>query len=288
MPHDSPQSAIVATDRVSDVLARDEALVEVFIRHAPQFTKLRSRTMRRVMARLVTVEQAARMGRVDVELLVRDLNDALGVERAPREARSAARPAAPRPAPLFPAAPDGPPSGRTIVEVDVREDLRAGREPFSRIMAAVSALPPGEMLLIRAIFEPVPLFAALARRGFVHAARQEGPEDWTVWFWRPDDAPASTTAPRAEARPAAIVRPDGMDGDESIVWLDVRGLEPPEPLMRTLTALETLPKGRQLVQVNARVPQLLFPMLAERGFACEVDDSRADQVLVRIWRPDRS
>lgn len=288
MPHDTPQPAIVATDRVSDVLARDEALVDVFIRHAPQFTKLRSRTMRRVMARLVTVEQAARMGGVDVELLLRDLNEAAGVEHAPREARSAARRDAPRPTPLFPAAPHGPPSARTIVEVDVREDLRAGREPFSRIMAAVGALRPGEMLLLRAIFEPVPLFAALARRGFVHAVRQEGLEDWAIWFWRPDDAPASTTTPRGEERPVTTVRPNGMDGDESTVWLDVRGLEPPEPLIRTLTALETLPEGRQLVQVNARVPQLLFPMLAERGFACEVDDSRADQVLVRIWRPDRA
>ncbi|MEO8624786.1 MAG: DUF2249 domain-containing protein, partial [bacterium] len=65
--------------------------------------------------------------------------------------------------------------------------------------------------------------------------------------------------------------------------LDVRGLEPPEPLMRTLAALETLPDGHVLVQVNSRVPQLLFPMLAERGFACEVDESHADVVSVRIW-----
>ena len=189
---------------------------------------------------------------------------------------------------LFPEAPDGPPPAMKIVEVDVREDLRSGREPFSRIMAAVGALRPGEMLLLRAIFEPVPLFAALGRRGFVHAARQEGPEDWAVWFWRPNDAPAKTTALRDEAPAADTVRPDGTDGDDSTVWLDVRGLEPPEPLMRTLSALETLPDGRQLVQVNARVPQLLLPMLAERGVACEVDDSRADQVLVRIWRPARA
>lgn len=189
---------------------------------------------------------------------------------------------------LFPEAPDGPPSSMKIVEVDVREDLRSGREPFSRIMAAVGALRPGEMLLLRAIFEPVPLFAALGRRGFVHAARQEGPEDWAVWFWRPDKAPANTAAPHREAPVADTVRPDGTDGDDSTVWLDVRGLEPPEPLMRTLAALETLPDGGRLVQVNARVPQLLLPMLAERGFACEVDDSRADQVLVRIWRPNRA
>ena len=66
--------------------------------------------------------------------------------------------------------------------------------------------------------------------------------------------------------------------------LDVRGLNPPEPLMRTLAALETLPDGHELLQINARVPQFLFPMLVERGFACEVDESHADRVLVRIWR----
>ena len=57
--------------------------------------------------------------------------------------------------------------------------------------------------------------------------------------------------------------------------------------MRTLAALETLGADQQLVQVNARVPQLLLPMLAERGYACEVDESHADRVLVRIWRPPR-
>ena len=240
-----------------------------------------------MMARLVTVEQAARIGGADVELLLRDLNEALHPGHASSGPRDGDRADDAPPAQLSAEAPDGLPSGRKIVEVDVREDLRAGREPFSKIMAAVGALPPGEMILLRAIFEPVPLFTALAGRGFVHVARQEGPEDWAVWFWRPDEPRAEL--PESVAPPAAdTVRPDGMDGDDSTVWLDVRGLEPPEPLMRTLTALETLPEGRQLVQVNARVPQLLLPMLAERGFACEVDDSRADQVLVRIWRPNRA
>ena len=77
---------------------------------------------------------------------------------------------------------------------------------------------------------------------------------------------------------------EALAEDPANVVLDVRGLEPPEPLMRTLAALESLPAGKVLVQVNIRMPQLLFPMLAERGFACEVDESRADVVIVRIWR----
>jgi hypothetical protein len=39
-----------------------------------------------------------------------------------------------------------------------------------------------------------------------------------------------------------------------------------------------------LVQVNQRVPQFLLPMLAERGFAWEVTETRDDRVLVRISR----
>ena len=57
-------------------------------------------------------------------------------------------------------------------------------------------------------------------------------------------------------------------------------------MQRTLAALETLPDGHELVQINARVPRFLLPLLAERGYACEVDESRADRVLVRIRRPD--
>jgi uncharacterized protein (DUF2249 family) len=177
------------------------------------------------------------------------------------------------------------PAAAPIVEVDVREELRAGREPFSKIMAAVGALGAGEVLLVRAIFEPVPLFNALGKRGFAHETRQDAADDWTVWFWRPGADASVAAAPSRERQ--ASPAPNGAPRDGSIEWLDVRGLEPPEPLTRTLAALESLPPGHTLVQVNVRVPQLLLPMLAERGYACEVDESHADQVLVRIWRPVR-
>jgi hypothetical protein len=37
-----------------------------------------------------------------------------------------------------------------------------------------------------------------------------------------------------------------------------------------------------LLQINSRVPQFHFPVLAERGFAWEIDESQPDRVLVRI------
>lgn len=266
------QVPVMAADKVSDVLARDESLVDVFVRYAPHFEKLRNRTLRRVMARLVTIEQAARIANVPAKQLVRDLNVALGLAGTPDAG-----------APEDEASASGEvalqhPASAPVVELDVREDLRAGREPFSGIMAAVAKLADGEVLRLRTIFEPAPLFGVLAKRGFQHEVVAHAEDDWSSWFWRP----ASPAAP--EEAPRHVTATEALAEDPANVVLDVRGLEPPEPLMRTLAALESLPAGKVLVQVNIRMPQLLFPMLAERGFACEVDESRADVVIVRIWR----
>ncbi len=172
-----------------------------------------------------------------------------------------------------------------VVELDVRDDLRNGREPFSRIMAAVKALAADEVLLLRATFEPVPLFRVLAAKGLTHVARQHGPEDWSVWFHRDVATVEPLTPPRA-ADPKALARSTASPAPaaRSEVILDVRGLEPPDPMVRTLTALETLPEGAVLVQHNERVPRFLLPILAERGYDYSVDDSRDDAVVVRIWK----
>lgn len=169
------------------------------------------------------------------------------------------------------------PVGAPEVEVDVREDLRAGREPFSQIMAAVAELPENAVLHLRAIFEPAPLFRVLGTRGFHHESKEWGPEDWSIWFWR-------DTASAPAVQPADVIAPevDASSADPDELWLDVRGLEPPEPMVQTLAALETLEQGRTLVQLNTRAPMFLLPMLAERGFTFTLDDSAPDRVLVRI------
>ena len=267
------------TDRVSDVLARDEQLVDVFVRHASHFEKLRQPALRRVMARLVSVEQAARMAGVPVDDLLRDLNHAIGAQSNTSQVDIAAPTAGDTSETMTRAQ---HPVGWPIIELDLRDDMRSGLEPFSRIIAAVGALHDDQVLRLRTIFEPVPLFAVLARRGLAHESRQNAPDDWSVWFWR-----AAPALDRAVAE-----RFDGSgsehEGSERETWLDVRGLEPPEPMVRTLAALEELPVGHQLVQVNVRVPQLLLPMLAERGYSWTVDESHTDRVLVRIQRSERA
>ena len=174
------------------------------------------------------------------------------------------------------------PDGAPVTELDVRDDLRNGREPFSRIMAAVETMPDDGVLHLLATFEPVPLLTLLGKRGFVHETLARATDDWSVWFWR--TSPAAGAASRAPSTPAVLAEP-GLPVDASAeLRLDVRGLEPPEPMLRTLAALESLEPGRTLVQVNVRVPRFLLPILTERGFLFEIDESVEDRVLLTIRR----
>ena len=70
------------------------------------------------------------------------------------------------------------------VTIDVRDDIRHGREPFSKIMKAIRELAPGQQVLLIAPFRPVPLFGVLNKKGFVHHAHQIETGDWEVVFMR--------------------------------------------------------------------------------------------------------
>lgn len=72
-----------------------------------------------------------------------------------------------------------------IRDLDVRDQLRRGEEPFGRIMGAAGDLDENAVLRVRAIFEPEPLYGVLGGRGFEHWTEQLGEEDWRVWFYRP-------------------------------------------------------------------------------------------------------
>ncbi len=278
---------IRASDKLQSLFDRDDRLIDVIASRSPQLAKLRHSPMRRIMARVTTVSQAARLCNISAELLVRDLNNMLGIEAVADDV--------PATDDSMATADDSPPmpSFASAVELDVHNELSNGGEPFSRIMAAVAGLAEGQVLHLRAPFEPVPLFGVMQKRGFGHTTEKHGDDDWSVWFFHNDGAVAGSSD-HATSAPDRVVAPlpshRGEKNDDGAVrtevWLDVRDLEPPEPLVRTLEALEGLPKDNVLIQVNMRVPQFLLPILRERGFHFTIDESQSNEVQVRIWRND--
>lgn len=250
-------------------------LVEVLASYHPHFKQLRNRLLRRVMAPRVTLAQAARIAGVSADDLLARLRHAVGESEAgagaphPSLSSEGAGDVEPRPASLAEV-----PESRQI-HLDVREDIRRDREPFARIMAAVKALGPDEVLVLRAPFEPIPLYDVLGKRGLAHWTEPHAPDDWSVWFYR--RAAAAAGAPAQE-----VAGPAPAEGRARII--DVRGLEPPQPMVRILEELERLEPGRQIEVLHERRPMFLYPQLDERGFTHETDEPRPGLVRIVIRR----
>lgn len=152
--------------------------------------------------------------------------------------------------------------------LDVREDIKSGGSPCSRIMDAASPLEEGDTLQLIAPFEPTPLYEVLGREGFVHESKDLGNGDWEVRFTKDSKAtPSKSAATPAAKEHSGCGCSSGPSGD--VVELDARGLEPPQPMVRILDELATLPEGATLHALTDRQPMHLFEQLEARGFQAE-------------------
>jgi uncharacterized protein (DUF2249 family) len=253
---------ITAETNLGVLLDEHPQLVELLASRHDHFARLRNRMLRRLMAPRVTVAQAASIAGLPADALVAEIRRAIGEPAGPAEVPpgSAAIAAAPRPSEL---------DGRRVVEVDVRDDIRRGDEPFAQIMAAVKGLAGADALMIRVPFEPVPLYDVLGRRGLAHWTERVADDDWRIWFHR-----------AAASQPPAPMAPDAVGGS----MIDVRGLEPPLPMVRVLERLDALEPGGALTVLHERRPMFLYPQLDARGFHHETDEPEPGLVRIIIRR----
>ena len=156
--------------------------------------------------------------------------------------------------------------------LDVRKESRDGAEPCSRIMEQANRLKVGETLQLITPFEPTPLYEVLGREGFTHVSGALEGGDWEVRFTRHARAPSNPAPPR--------ILP-GQGNTDEIIEIDVRGLEPPQPMVGILDALAALPAGARLRARTDREPVLLFEQLEARGFHGEgSEDPRGGYVTL--------
>jgi len=172
-----------------------------------------------------------------------------------------------------------------IVTVDVREDLKAGRQPCGRIMEAVAGLRPDQALRLLVPFEPVPLYGVLGARGLRHTTRVLPDGDFEVLFtWDQEGAsgPAGFDPESQAGARCGCGCSEGAGAVPEPLELDLRGLAPPEPMTRILEVLPHLPPGGVLTARTDRQPMHLYPLLARRGFHARTDSLPDGSFLTTI------
>ncbi|MDP6850313.1 MAG: DUF2249 domain-containing protein [Planctomycetota bacterium] len=164
---------------------------------------------------------------------------------------------------------------RTERELDVRPILSMGQDPFSLILSAVTGLEEGEALHLIAGFDPLPLYSVLGGRGFDHWTKKEG-DRVDVWFF-PQERLSDT--PTSEER-APLLDP---------VEVDVREMEPPEPMAAILGKLRELGPGAQLEILHHREPVMIYEKIEAMGFKAIPKERGPGDWLIRIlpqWAGD--
>ncbi|HEU5078443.1 MAG TPA: DUF2249 domain-containing protein [Opitutaceae bacterium] len=161
---------------------------------------------------------------------------------------------------------------------DVR--LIPGRVKHAQIFQRWFDLAVGDYFILLNDHDPVPLryqFTAEFPDAFSWEYLEKGPEEFRVKiakFRALGDPAAKTvvTSPQP-SRIAADVRE-----------IDARGLEPPEPLIRILDALESLPAATRLRAITDREPCHLFGEATQRGFRYDCNEQSDGSWLTVLER----
>lgn len=191
-----------------------------------------------------------------------------------------------------------------VVELDVRPQLRNKLEPFQLIMETVKSLDKDDIFVLHATFKPTPLFGVLKLKGLAGKAEQVGQEHWISTFvskknkhWLDETASGEQSSAAEEAEEAGPVANDADEtreaddtyagagaaqSDPATVLLDNRGLEPPQPMIRTLAALERCRPGDAVIIHNDRVPMFLIEELHSLGYPYEVEEQPDGSAKVTI------
>lgn len=153
---------ITPKTKVGELLDNFPQLEAVLLQISPAFASLKNPILRRTVAKVAALQQAAAIGGIKVEELVNRLRKEVGQE------------------PLFG---DGmhteyllnePPAwldeSRIVIRFDARDIIQSGGSPMNQILEQSGDLKPGEIYELTTPFVPAPIIDILKQKGFIVGA----------------------------------------------------------------------------------------------------------------------
>ena len=165
---------IAPKTKIAELIDAYPQLEQVLIGYVPAFEKLRNPVLRRTVARVTTLQQAAVIGGVNVEDLINHLRKEVGQDRFADEAAAA----------YTTERPGWFSEARVVTELDARDMLAAGEQPVNQVIADLQAVNEGEIYRLIAPFMPAPLVDKASSLGISHWVRQDDDQEFVIYFCR--------------------------------------------------------------------------------------------------------
>ena len=159
--------------KVGDLLDAFPDAEAALIAIAPKFKLLKNPLLRRTVAKVATLEQAARVADMPVNELVRSLRQALGQDAGEMDAGGDVA-AGEGDAPTWIA--DG-----AKREFDADALLAQGATPVAKVSEALAGMGESDVVLIRSTFQVAPLIDAMRDKGHEVFTRTGGEDAWEAW-----------------------------------------------------------------------------------------------------------
>jgi hypothetical protein len=169
---------ITPKTKILDLITDYPELEEILFDISPAFKKLKNPVLRRTVARVTTLQQAALVGAIKVEDLVNRLRKATGTQE-PVEIS----PASTDPSTLN-RMPEWFSADKVMGHLDAREMLNRGEHPVTQVLTDLHSLPADGIYELIAPFYPAPLIDKATGIGFMHYITEINPEEFRVYFMR--------------------------------------------------------------------------------------------------------
>jgi hypothetical protein len=168
------QLLITPKTKVLQLIEAYPQLESVLIAMVPAFKKLQNPVLRKTVAKVASLQQAAAVGGIKTEELINRLRREVGQDLYAAGAGAAYKMA--RPEWFDPA--------RVTAKLDARPMLAAGEQPVNQVMADLGAMAAGTIYMLSAPFLPAPLIDKGASLGLEHWLVKEGEESFLVYFYK--------------------------------------------------------------------------------------------------------
>lgn len=167
---------ITPKTKIYDLLEAFPALEETLISAAPEFRKLRNPLLRKTIARITSIGQAATVGGLKVEELVNLLRERAGQGSIEQFETSGSD--------YVTVCPAWYNKEAVVNTIDISEMLNRGEQPVHEVLATMNKLQTHEILETIAPFIPAPLLDKSLSLGFQHWLDKRSEHEYRVYFTR--------------------------------------------------------------------------------------------------------
>lgn len=165
---------ITPKTKVLQLLEAYPQLEDVLVEYAPAFKKLKNPALRKTVARIATLQQAAAIGNVKVKDLINHLRKEVGQDLYAGDSQAA----------YTTKKPVWYSDNLIETEFDANELLSAGEQPVNQVMADLNSLNKGKIYKLIAPFLPAPLIDKASSLKIKHWVEKIDEQSFNVYFYK--------------------------------------------------------------------------------------------------------